>query len=46
MDLNACIDYHLLKQILPGFHRDKLQNFTNIMRELATIEVQNNTQGA
>ena len=21
MDLNACIDYHLIQQILPGFHK-------------------------
>lgn len=37
--LNACVDWHLLEHVIPQFHAQKLINFTNIVKEMANVEV-------
>ena len=44
--VNACVDYHLTMTVIPKFTQDKLTNFTNIVREVANVEVKNNNLGA
>ena len=46
LSVNACLDYYLLENAIPQFHATKLQNFTNIVREMAAAEAQNNNYGA
>ena len=46
LKINACIDIHLVKNIVPKFTQDKLSNFTFIVRQVANNEVKNNNVGA
>lgn len=39
MGVNACIDYHLLEHVIPQFHAQKLLTFTNIVKEMADVEI-------
>ena len=43
--LNACIDHHLIDNIIPKFRAQKLKNFQNIVKEMATAEINNNNLG-
>ena len=37
---------HLITNVIPAFHKEKLLNFTNIVQEMANAEVINNNMGA
>ena len=44
--INACVDIHLITNVIPTFHKEKLLNFTKIVQEMANAEVVNNNMGA
>ena len=46
MGVNACIDIHLVENVIPKFTQDKLANFSHIVKELSNTEVKNNNMGA
>lgn len=39
MGINACIDYQLLEYVIPQFQAQKLLTFTNIVKEMAEVEI-------
>ena len=44
--IGIIIDWHLGDVVMPLFKKEKVENFHNILREMAAIEVENNNIGA
>lgn len=44
--IGIILDWHLGEIVMPLFKKEKVENFTIIMREMASIEVENSNIGA
>jgi len=44
--LGIIIDWHLSEVVMPQFKKEKIENFNIILRDMASIEVENSNVGA